>query len=59
MTFKRHPHGLSFLVPLFLLRKEENVFDFLGIKTQRKVKTTLMDEKMYRELGQLTKDKTI
>lgn len=24
---------LSFLVPLFLLRKEENVFDFLGIKT--------------------------
>lgn len=23
---------LSFLVPLFLLRKEENVFDFLGIK---------------------------
>ena len=24
---------LSFLIPLFLLRKEENVFDFLGIKT--------------------------
>ena len=24
---------LSFLVPLFLLRKEENVFDFLGIKS--------------------------
>mgnify|MGYP004516638041 FL=1 len=23
----------SFLIPLFLLRKEENVFDFLGIKT--------------------------
>lgn len=24
---------LSFLIPLFLLREEENVFDFLGIKT--------------------------
>ncbi len=23
----------SFLIPLFLLRKEENVFDFLGIKS--------------------------
>jgi hypothetical protein len=33
---------LSFLIPLFLLRKEENVFDFLGIKTLGKKQISIL-----------------
>ena len=33
---------LSFLIPLFLLRKEENVFNFLGIKTLGKKQISIL-----------------